>query len=229
MPKKNSSWGVNTKAADANERKAEKKRSEQEAKKKAIEDSLWKDDDKLDQKKKERKEKEQQKKLETVSRKQESRELLEQEERTNVPKPAGSTSKGSNKKVTLSEIDKIKELERKKQQQRNQQRQKEKSKIVEVPELETENPNRKMAEMLAAENAVEARCVEDALTVLNVNNDSSSTVDKHPEKRMKAAYNEFEQRELPILKQENPNLRLSQLKQILHKQWQKSPDNPMNN
>ena len=34
-----------------------------------------------------------------------------------------------------------------------------------------------------------------------------SGVDKHPEKRMKAAYEEFENRRLPQLKQENPNMR----------------------
>lgn len=227
MPK-NSAWGVNTKAAEAKERKAEKQRSEKDAKQKAIEDGKWKDDNKVDQKKKERKENDQQKKLETLSRKQETKDLLEQEENS-ISSSKGSTSgkASSSKKVTLSEIDKIKELERKKQQQRQQQRQNGKKKIEEAPELETENPNRRMAEMLAAENAVEARCVDDALSVLNIGDDGSS-VDKHPEKRMKAAYNEFEQRELPIIKQENPNLRLSQLKQILYKQWQKSPDNPMN-
>ena len=45
---------------------------------------------------------------------------------------------------------------------------------------------------------------------------------------MKAAYQKFEEENLPILKQENPNMRLSQLKQMLKKDWMKSPDNPMN-
>lgn len=53
-------------------------------------------------------------------------------------------------------------------------------------------------------------------------------VDMHPEKRMKAAYLAFEEKNLPILKQENPNLRLSQLKQLLKKDWAKSPENPLN-
>ena len=53
-------------------------------------------------------------------------------------------------------------------------------------------------------------------------------VDKHPEKRMKAAYEEFEQARLPLLKAENGNMRLSQLKQMLRKEWQKHPDNPLN-
>lgn len=45
---------------------------------------------------------------------------------------------------------------------------------------------------------------------------------------MKAAYTEFEQREMPRVKAENAGLRLSQLKQILRKEFQKSPDNPYN-
>ncbi len=50
----------------------------------------------------------------------------------------------------------------------------------------------------------------------------------HPEKRMRAAYLEFEEKNLERLKKEYSNMRLSQVKQILKKEWQKSPDNPMN-
>lgn len=45
---------------------------------------------------------------------------------------------------------------------------------------------------------------------------------------MKAAYQAYEDKNLPRLKEENPNLRLSQLKQMLRKDWMKSPENPMN-
>ena len=45
---------------------------------------------------------------------------------------------------------------------------------------------------------------------------------------MKAAYTAFEAIHLPRIKSENPNLRLSQLKQILKKDWMKSADNPLN-
>lgn len=61
---------------------------------------------------------------------------------------------------------------------------------------------------------------------------SSSTkeqeIDRHPEKRVKAAYASFEEKMMPIIKDENPTLRLSQLKQILKKEWMKSPENPLN-
>ena len=45
---------------------------------------------------------------------------------------------------------------------------------------------------------------------------------------MKAAYEEFESERLPQLKSENPNMRLSQLKQMLRKEWLKHPSNPLN-
>lgn len=88
-----------------------------------------------------------------------------------------------------------------------------------------ENPNRAVAEHLAAEGGFEARSVEDAIAVLSV---KQPDFEKHPERRMKAAYAEFEERVMPRLKAENPTLRLSQLKQLLRQDWLKSPENPMN-
>lgn len=58
--------------------------------------------------------------------------------------------------------------------------------------------------------------------------DTSEKLERHPEKRVKSAYAAFEERELPRLKAENPGLRLSQFKQMLQKQWKKSPENPLN-
>ena len=72
----------------------------------------------------------------------------------------------------------------------------------------------------------EARTVETAINILS--GTGTAAVEKHPEKRMKAAYEEFEKSRLPVLKVENPNLRLSQLKQLLRKEWMKSPQNPFN-
>jgi hypothetical protein len=45
---------------------------------------------------------------------------------------------------------------------------------------------------------------------------------------MKAAYDTYELENLPKLKQEHPSLRLSQLKQLLKKEWMKAPENPFN-
>jgi len=72
---------------------------------------------------------------------------------------------------------------------------------------------------------VNARSVEEALDHLGVND---TPTDKHPEKRLKAAFLAYESVQLPILRQENPSLKLSQLKELLWKQWQKAPENPLN-
>lgn len=45
---------------------------------------------------------------------------------------------------------------------------------------------------------------------------------------MKAAFKAYEEEMMPRLKKENPGMRLSQLKHMLSKEWNKSPQNPMN-
>lgn len=57
---------------------------------------------------------------------------------------------------------------------------------------------------------------------------SSKDIDRHPERRVKAAYLAYEERRLPEIRKEQPGLRLQQLKQLLFKEFQKSPENPMN-
>jgi len=72
--------------------------------------------------------------------------------------------------------------------------------------------------------------LSEAVSALSLNGpESRSNTDdeKHPEKRMKAAYKEYEEKNFPILKKENPSLKYSQLKDLLWKQWQKSNENPM--
>lgn len=83
-----------------------------------------------------------------------------------------------------------------------------------------ENLNRVILDSTVAET------VEEAIAVL----DSSGRLDddRHPEKRMKAAFKAYEDRNLPRIKSENPGLKLSQMKQIIFKEWQRSPENPIN-
>jgi hypothetical protein len=52
--------------------------------------------------------------------------------------------------------------------------------------------------------------------------------DRHLGRRAKVAYAAFEDRELPLLKKQFTSLRLSQLKALLWKKWQKSSENPFN-
>ncbi|EJC97582.1 DUF1014-domain-containing protein [Fomitiporia mediterranea MF3/22] len=53
-------------------------------------------------------------------------------------------------------------------------------------------------------------------------------LEKHPERRFKAAFEAYQERELPTLRQDHPGLRLNQYRELLYKQFQKSPDNPFN-
>ncbi|KAA0157922.1 hypothetical protein FNF31_05650 [Cafeteria roenbergensis] len=52
--------------------------------------------------------------------------------------------------------------------------------------------------------------------------------ERHPERRAKAAYRAFEDREMPKLRADFPSLKRSQLKERLWKVWQKSDENPLN-
>lgn len=53
-------------------------------------------------------------------------------------------------------------------------------------------------------------------------------IEQHPERRFKAAFEAYKERELPKLKVERPGLRLQQYQEVLFKQFQKSPENPFN-
>jgi len=56
----------------------------------------------------------------------------------------------------------------------------------------------------------------------------SGKPDTHPEKRMKAAYIAYQERMLPVFKQDYPGLKLSQYKEKIFTMWKKAPENPMN-
>lgn len=84
----------------------------------------------------------------------------------------------------------------------------------------TENLNR------IKEEGEVASTIDDAIKVLD--SMTFTEIDMHPEKRLKCAYASFEECRLPQLKAEHPTFRLSQLKQLLKKEWMKSPTNPIN-
>lgn len=207
MPKKFK--GENSKAAEARARKASAQAEAAERKQQAIEDEYWRDDDKHALKKQQRKGEKEKKRHEQLERKKELQKLHD-EEMASIKKsgPVPQT------KVTRAEIDRHKESEQKARQEAAKKQMKEE----EEPPIE-ENVNRLQIE------GHEARSVTEALSVLS---DKPEEVDLHPEKRLKAAYKKFEDANLPALKQENPNMKLSQLKHMLWKDWQKSPENPLN-
>uniref|UniRef100_A0A1A8MYI4 Coiled-coil domain containing 124 n=1 Tax=Nothobranchius pienaari TaxID=704102 RepID=A0A1A8MYI4_9TELE len=211
MPKK--FQGENSKAATARARKAEAKAVADARKKQEEEDVLWQETDKHVLKKEQRKDGKEKKRMELLERKKENQRLLDEE--SSQLKGKSQKEAGSGGKVTRAQIEQMLQNE---QEEQTEIKQKEKSHL-ETP-LE-ENINR----VIADEGSVEARTIEDAIAVLST---ESEDLDRHPERRMKAAFASYEEANMPRLKQENPNMRLSQLKQQLKKEWNKSPENPLN-
>lgn len=74
--------------------------------------------------------------------------------------------------------------------------------------------------------------IDDALSALALTGKDAGVgakeIDRHPERRVKAAFAAFEARRIPEMKKENPGLRMQQLKNLAFKEFQKSPENPMN-
>lgn len=206
MPKKFK--GENSKAVAAKARKAEAAAEEKAKKDKAIEDAYWQEDDKHIKKKLARKDEREKKRQADLEKKAELRELSKNEEEEDVPKPTPQ-------KLTQFQVQRNveKELE-----QQKRAKETDGPSHVEVPLME--NLNR------LEDDVVTASGIDAAVAALST--EDSPAGDRHPEKRMAAAFRAYEEKRLPQLKKENPNLRLSQLKQMLRKEWLKSPENPLN-
>ncbi|CAN9500952.1 unnamed protein product [Ophioblennius macclurei] len=217
MPKK--FQGENSKAATARARKAEAKAVADARKKKEEEDALWQETDKHVLKKEQRKDDKEKRRMELLERKKENQRLLDEENSRIRGKPQTGLAVGG--KVTRAQIEETLQREQEQQQLKLDQSQ---LKPNEKSHLETpleENVNR----IIPDEGTVEARTIEDAIAVLST---GPEDLDRHPERRMKAAFAAYEEVNMPRLKMENPNMRLSQLKQQLKKEWTKAPENPLN-
>jgi len=89
----------------------------------------------------------------------------------------------------------------------------------------------RMEEAAAAGNAMAASGVDGAtalLQQLKTGADAADDKDANPERRRKAAFKAYEEREIPRMREENPGLKLSQIKERIFQAWQKSPENPLN-
>lgn len=76
--------------------------------------------------------------------------------------------------------------------------------------------------------ALTATNIDDALDALSLTQGGEGEerkalagIDRHPERRQKAALAAFEDRRLPELREEHPGLRLQQYKDIIYKEFQK--------
>eukprot|EP00160_Parvularia_atlantis_P016101 Unigene4934_Nuclearia_a/m.15113 Unigene4934_Nuclearia_a/g.15113 ORF Unigene4934_Nuclearia_a/g.15113 Unigene4934_Nuclearia_a/m.15113 type:complete len:243 (-) Unigene4934_Nuclearia_a:63-791(-) len=171
------------------------------------------------------------------------RQLKEDEEWSVGAKANDKAKKEEEKRQRLLEAKKARE-----EAEKNDERELAKLRGMKQSHLVERGPEKKIA---AKEKAIaefkpptaaeeyQARNIDDALDLLEITTGGSSSaaagsaavdaaIDRHPERRMKAAYAAYEEKWIPLMKEENPGLRLSQLKERIFKQWQKAPENPMN-
>ncbi|KAL4799114.1 hypothetical protein BDV19DRAFT_356028 [Aspergillus venezuelensis] len=80
----------------------------------------------------------------------------------------------------------------------------------------------------ARSSALNATGIDNALDALSLTSKDTSKIDRHPERRFKAAYAAFEARRLPEIEAENPGLRRNQRIELCKKEFEKSEENPFN-
>ncbi|KAK4103644.1 DUF1014-domain-containing protein [Parathielavia hyrcaniae] len=78
--------------------------------------------------------------------------------------------------------------------------------------------------------ALSASGIDNALDALSLTSKSDTKIDKHPERRFKAAYAQFEERRLTEMESDGSGagLRLNQKKEKIKKEFERSPENPFN-
>ena len=231
MPKKLS---TNPKSQESRDRKEAKKVSSQQEKVKSKEDAYWKEasKDDTDLKRKEtRAEEAEAKRLAEIAKKMELKALYDEEMAGCSSRPSAKGRKETGKKMTKVQIARRQALEQLARENELKKKNQETSKYVAPEDMEDlpENINRAEQLRIESEGILEARNIDDAISALSMAQGENSTgIDRHPEKRVKSAYKEFEEWRYPEIKEEYPTFKRSQIKQILQKEWKKSKLNPLN-
>ncbi|RHZ44565.1 hypothetical protein Glove_718g4 [Diversispora epigaea] len=207
MPKKFK--GENTKVTAAKERKNQHK-IEIETKKKLDKEHKETEEWAIGAKDISKKEIQKQKKEAQLAKKMEAARILEQEEK---------------------ELSKYKPIinvtgEEKKAMKRTQKHEKVSIEKREIPEFSASNIDDALDLLSITTDPSAMGGSSNVTSTLNINN--KVTVDRHPERRFKAALAAYEEREMPRIKQENPGLRYTQYHDLIYKNFQKAPENPFN-
>ncbi|PVU97169.1 hypothetical protein BB561_000721 [Smittium simulii] len=213
--------GENTKVAAAKQKKAlvadEKTKSKLEEMEKK-EQKEWA----VGSKDTSKKEREEIKRLEKLEKKQQAIELLKKEEATIIsgntkPRPTKLFLK-SNKPTPAIRGEEKKAVAKQ-------------DKIL--AEVQVPTPSFSASGIDSALDLFDALSVDVAdtssdISQLKKNSTVGNLIDRHPERRAKAAYKAYEDRELQQIRADYPGLRLQQHKDILWKNWLVSPENPFN-
>ncbi|RAL16744.1 DUF1014 domain protein [Aspergillus homomorphus CBS 101889] len=139
------------------------------------------------------------KKAEAARKRAERDALLAAEEASQPSKPKGSGAKQASKKNASSAP----------------------SRGLDLSQLDDNAPTKSSA-------ALNASGIDNALDALSLTGRETSKVDRHPERRYKAAYAAYEARRLPEIEAEQPGLRRQQRIEVCRKEFEKSDENPFN-
>lgn len=98
------------------------------------------------------------------------------------------------------------------------------SKGLDLSQLDDDESGSKKA------TALNATGIDNALDALSLTEDSAAKIDKHPERRFKAAFAAYEERRLNEMDADGSGqgLRQNQKREKIRKEFEKSPENPFN-
>lgn len=228
MPRK---IATNSKAEAARERKEEVKQTKKSAAAKALEDSKWQDEGSTAS---EQRARAKAAKDAEEAKKRAEKKALQQKEEAEAAALSGKAKGVSNAdKMTRAQLLRQAEEAEARRKLEVEARRLEALKLA-PQEEPAPNLNRALSEQreqdvatYGAGNVIYASGIEGAIAstagkVLTTAPSSAasaaaSSIDAHPEKRMKTAHAEFEDRMMPIVKEDNPHLKLSQYKEIIFK------------
>lgn len=216
--------GVNEKAATARARKEEAKAAAKSKAAKAAEDAQWAKFENPAAKRDAKRQEEERKRQEAAARRAETKRLAAEEEMAmaNIGKAKPSAKPA---KVTAHQLHLQAEAERrhlaKQAEENSKQQHRTMTEEDYSAQVDVKIDNR-------GDVAVDARSVDAALAQMTVSDGDQPSIDRHPEKRAKAAWKEYYERELARMKEEKPGLKLMQYKSRIFENWQRSPENPRN-
>lgn len=218
------------KAAVARDRKAAVAAEKDSIKKQQDEDAKWADEGSTakERRARERAEKEEERRVALDKKKA----LKEQDEE--FLKPVAKP-----KKMTMYDLHLMKEQQKAVLKKKRDEEEIVRQKIIMLDPLQITNVNHEVAVAMeedilkyGSENVKVAYDVEGAIQALSFHHaqpvSSLGPSDRMAEKKRKAAFKAFEAERMPELKADFPDLKLSQLKDKLMKEWDRSSNNPKN-
>ena len=131
------------------------------------------------------------------------------------------------KKLTAFERRMLAEAKKKKAEKEAKMKQAQRGQTLVTSTVLTPNKNKERGDG----SWLEAKSLDEAVSILDLASGSSSSangVDRHPEKRAKAAFMAYKERETIRIRAEYPKLKKSQIDERIFKAWVKSDENPRN-